>query len=379
MTIVFAYADTGFGHKSTAEGLESLLPTVVYDRGHLLKVEHINIYSACGVTILGGAGRLYSLLCRYAIWLYNFLFTFSDRASVKQAVARIIVSVYGRRIERAIARLDPDLILVLHPLFFADVFTLMRKRSHSRWKVASLVTDLGNAHSGWACPWLDLAFFVSPEQIENLRAKGCLGQDTKVFLTRAPVRSPFKESVGPLDIIRLSAFGIDRPYVLYIPGLMPRRVVAFQLDRLVQEYVNLQIVVAGPGPRQSLSRRKDAGHRILYMPMLSANEMAIVMRNAHLVSGKAGPAVMAESASTRTIFLPTAEVGRQEVGNCHMGRILYGVKLPPSWSWMSAKRPELPKSFPTNADRVGPQAEQVWDILLAEIAGNDIRSERPDH
>jgi hypothetical protein len=66
--------------------------------------------------------------------------------------------------------------------------------------------------------------------------------------------------------------------------------------------------------------------------------MATMFRNAKLVSGKAGPAVMAEAARVGARFLPTAEVGCQEAGNALIGRAFYGVDEMPQWGEGYRKR-----------------------------------------
>ena len=107
---------------------------------------------------------------------------------------------------------------------------------------------------------------------------------------------------------------------LYVPGLQPRRSLVRQMECLTGEFKDAQLVIIGSVPAGTISRLRGINNQILHLESLSGIELSAAMRNAEVVAGKAGPAVMAEAASVRARFIPTAEVERQETGNAVEGQ-----------------------------------------------------------
>lgn len=328
--IMFVYSDTGGNHRSAADALDELVSS--YEGGCHVQVTHADVYQLANVYPFRTARRRYKILCRHLGWLYYFLFRITDNAGMKNTVTRVILRVYGGRIARAIARIDPDVIVVLHPLFVSDVLCDLRSRSGARWRIISLVTDLGVAHAGWVATALDSVLLMLPRQAQKLRSQGCLPPDSRVAITRAPVRAAFAVGNRSMDTKVMAALGPKPPYVLYIPGLQPNKAIMYQVGCLTDDYPGIGFVLVGAISRRLVGRLRKINPGLIHLGELSGFEMAVMFRNAKLVSGKAGPAVMAEAASAGVHFLPTAEVGCQEAGNALIGRALYGIGEMPPWS-----------------------------------------------
>jgi hypothetical protein len=329
--VVFVYTNTGKGHKSTADALaESVTLT---DGNHPpVQVMHVDIYQLAKVFLFRKAGRHYEILCRHARWFYDILFRVTDNPTAKGLITRAILRVYGQRLTRTIARIDPDVMVVVHPLFVSDVLCELRDRSGAKWKIVSFVTDLGVAHVGWAGTALDSLLFVSPAQVWKIGSQGCLPLSGRAAVTKAPVRRAFTEYNHSVDERVIEALGLEQPYTLYIPGLQPGRELVRQVRHLTDAYQSRAIVVVGSISPRLIVRLKNINPRLIHLPSLSDFEIAAAMRNADIVSGKAGPAVMAEAASVGARFVPTAEVGRQEAGNAAAGRALYNIDAAPWWA-----------------------------------------------
>ena len=327
---MFIYASTGKGHKTTADALAESITQADGNRP-TVEVAHVDIYQVARVSIFRKAGRHYEILCRHARWFYDILFRITDNPSAKRLITRTIVGVYGPRLTRAIAQIDPDVIVVVHPLFVSDVVCELRNRSGAKWKVVGFVTDLGVAHAGWAGPALDWVLFVSSEQIRKLRSQGCIPLAGRTAVTKAPIRRAFTECDRSLDEKVIEALGLEQPYALYIPGTQPDRALLRQARHLADAYQGMTIVAVGSTSPRLSARLENITSRLVHFPHLSDFEMAAAMRNAEVVYGKAGPAVMAEAFSAGTRFVPTAEVGRQEAGNVAVGRTLYDIDAVPWW------------------------------------------------
>lgn len=328
--VLFVYTNTGKGHKSTADALAESV-TQADGKHPPVQVVHVDIYQLAKVFPFRRAGRHYEILCRHARWFYDILFRVTDNPTAKGLITRAILRVYGPRLTRAIARIDPNVIVVVHPLFVSDVLCELRNRSGAKWKVVSFVTDLGVAHAGWAGTALDSVLFVSPEQVRKLWSQGCLPLAGRTAVTKAPVRRAFTECNRSVDEKVIEALGLEQPYALYVPGLQADRALLRQVRHLADAYQSMAIVTVGSiSPRLSV-RLKKISPRLVHLSRLSDFEMAAAMRSAEIVCGKAGPAVMAEAASVGAHFVPTAEVGRQEAGNASAGRALYGIDAVPWW------------------------------------------------
>jgi hypothetical protein len=327
---MIVYSDTGGNHRSAAEALAELVRS--FEGSRDVQVTHADVYKLAKVYPFRTASRRYKILCRHLGLLYDILFKVTDNMAVKNAIVRVILRVYGERIASVIARIDPDVIVVLHPLFVADVLCDLRIRSGAKWRIISIVTDLGVAHAGWVATSLDSVLLVSPAPAQKLRSQGCLPPDSRVAITKAPVRMAFAGGNGSMDEKVMAALGPKLPYVLYIPGLQPNRAIVHQVRCLTDDYSGMEIVLVGVISRRLVGRLREINPGLIYLSELSGLEMAVMFRNAKLVSGKAGPTVMAEAARVGARFLPTAEVGCQEKGNALAGRALYGIDAMPQWS-----------------------------------------------
>ncbi len=350
--VLFVYANTGKGHKSTADALAESV--TLADGNHPpVQVTHVDIYQLAKVFLFKRAGRHYEILCRHARWFYDILFRATDNPTAKGLIAHAILRVYGQRLTKTIARIDPDVVVVVHPLFVSDVMCELRNRSGAKWKIVSFVTDLGVAHAGWAGTALDSLLFVSPEQVSKIRSQSCLPPPGRTAVIKAPVRRAFTEYNRSVDKKIIEALGLEQPYVLYIPGLQPNRELARQVRHLTNVYQGRAIVIVGSISPRLMARLKNIDSQLIHLSSLSDIEIAAAMRNADMVSGKAGPAVMAEAASVGVRFIPTAEVGRQEAGNATAGRVLYNIDVAPWWAKIysekisrAASRPVAIEHFP---------------------------------
>jgi UDP-N-acetylglucosamine:LPS N-acetylglucosamine transferase len=327
--VMFVYSDTGRGHRSVADALaESVMSS---EGNHTVQVTHVDIYQLAKVFLFRRAGRHYEILCRHARWLYDTLFRITDNPTAKNVITRAILFFYGPRLARVIARIDPDVIVVMHPLFASDVLCKLRDRSGAGWTVVSFVTDLGVAHAGWATVALDAVFFVSPSHVQKLRSQGCLPPESRTAIIKAPVRGAFAEDNRAMDGKAIETLGLKQPYVLYVPGLQSDRALARQVRHLTDDYRGMDIILVGSISSRLVNRLMNINPRLVHLCELSGFEMAAIFRKAEMVSGKAGPTVMAEAASVGAHFVPTAEVGCQEAGNALAGRALYGINAMPWW------------------------------------------------
>jgi hypothetical protein len=328
--VMFAYSNTGKGHKSVAEALAESITSS--SEKHLSpQVEHVDIYRLANVFLFRGGDRHYETLCRHAQWLYDILFRITDNPTAKNVITRVILRIYGAELAKTIARIAPDVIIVVHPLFMSDVLCKLRDRLGAKWRIVSFVTDLGVVHAGWTAADLDLALFVSSRQIQKLRSQGCLPPSSRTAVTKAPVRGTFVDRDHSIDEEVVEVLGLQRPYVVYVPGLQSARAQVRQVGHLANDYPEMQIVLIGSISGKLAGRLRRIRSDLVHLHDLADYQMAAAFRNAEVVSGKAGPAVMAETATVGARFIPTAEVGRQEAGNAAAGRALYGIDPVPWW------------------------------------------------
>jgi hypothetical protein len=328
--IMLAYSNTGKGHQSVAS---ALVETIISAQNECPppRVQHVDIYQLANVFLFRSAGRQYEVLCRHLGWLYDILFRITDNPTAKSVIADAVLRVYGPVLEREISRINPDTIVVLHPLFVSDVLCKLRSRLNADWTIISLVTDLGVAHAGWTAPGLDSVLFVSRKQVQKLRSQGCLPPDSLIAATRAPVRSAFAENNSVEDQKVVNFYHLKRPYLLYIPGIQSPKAIWQQVSHLANDYSEMTLVLVGSYSPRLVGHLRDIQPDLVHLRELPSFEMAALFRNAEIVAGKTGPAVMAEAARVGARFLPTAEVGRQEAGNALAGRSLYSIDRAPKW------------------------------------------------
>lgn len=312
--VLLLTADTGGGHRASAEALCEEFAHRYRDQVACLVLDPMT--SPDSPRLVARVARLYGPLVQHAPWIWGLLFHVAEFRPVRRLLTAMTNRALQPRISAELARHDPDVIAVLHPLLVAPATTA--RRDHPT-RVVSIVTDLGRPHSSWWHP--DTDHVVVP--IRRQARSGSEPSTTayaREHLLGLPVRRQFTDAAALPDrdeVRRRLALARDRFVVMVSGGGEGARGTEHWARALVNGPVDVDVVVVcgrNERLRQRLARlTPPEGRRLIVTGFV--DDMAAHMSAVDLLVTKAGPGVIAEAAALGLPLVVAGHLPGQESGN----------------------------------------------------------------
>lgn len=321
-TILLLVAETGAGHRSTANALRQALLVVTTEANQGANCYHsevIDAFATCGILPARKLGALYAAAICYAPWLYGALFHLTNHSWSFRVVERLLYWLIHRGLARLFTSTYPALIVSLHPLL-NHVSLRVLDELQMRVPVVTVMTDLVTPHRGWTSPAVD-ACIVPTE-----RARICC-QHQGMAAERIQVLGL------PIDL-KFSRPGVPRTSVCQQLGLDPAMPIvllagggagAGRLEKLAralwQADLPIQLlVVAGQHVRlqrrlERLARRLPDHLQQRCRVLGFVQQMPDLMQAADLLVTKAGPSTICEAIACNLPLVLSGCVPGQEEGN----------------------------------------------------------------
>ncbi|WP_228409599.1 MGDG synthase family glycosyltransferase [Radiobacillus deserti] len=144
--LVISSDNTGHGHKSITE---AICEKVHIDDNVLVEV--VDGFSLGG-KLLFGIGKSYGPITRYSEGLWKFIWNMS--ALKAPLVNKLIEKLIQKNFLKLIDKVQPDLILSVHPNFNGSVLNILEKHK-IQIPFYTLIADLVNIYPLWADPRVD--------------------------------------------------------------------------------------------------------------------------------------------------------------------------------------------------------------------------------
>jgi 1,2-diacylglycerol 3-beta-galactosyltransferase len=208
--ILILMSDTGGGHRASAQAIDQALHEQF---GNKVEVDIMDIWTDHANYPFNRFVPTYRFLAKYpALWRGFFAYgQFGPTKLFTEIWSKM--NSYGS-FRDAIVSANPDFIVSVHPLCQLMPISIMnemnKKRDPQKPKIqfATVVTDLGGAHSTWFDRRAD-AIFVPSEVIKKLATRNGIKSD-KLIMRGLPIRPSFwKDSSKSKDEIR-SELGIQK-------------------------------------------------------------------------------------------------------------------------------------------------------------------------
>lgn len=327
--VVVLMADTGGGHRASAQAIEAALGM---EKVGDLKITLVDLWSehayfphnkmVKGYSFLGKHPRLWKLLYYTTASLpgrkfEKFWTAFKDQ----------------RRFEEALDELDPDLVVSVHPLTqylpLRALNHLAKKRGGNRPPFVTVVTDLGSAHPFWFHKDADLTFVPSDELYRKAIIWGV--PEHKLRQHGLPVRRDFwqpaklEDSSGSKRRALRGRLGL-RPNALVVlvvsggDGFGPVKKIVRQLDKTLRAASNVKdvhiVVICGRNKRLLDDLHRFQEDKDSYIKAYGfVSNMAEYMKAADCIVTKAGPGTLAEAAIQGLPVMLCSHLPGQEAGN----------------------------------------------------------------
>jgi UDP-N-acetylglucosamine:LPS N-acetylglucosamine transferase len=286
--------------------------------GHISLAEALNyqLASTYAIEILDPQPRFvhfhYRVVSCYALWLWDAEFRLYDSPRRALLAHKIFTPVVDKRLEVALERSRPDLIITTYPFLTYEVQHVL-KRMGMHTPLLMLFADPNGVHATWLTE--RQAIVMAPTRETYAQALSVGFDPACTHLVGWPVRAQFQQA----------ALSQQRAEILTQVGLQPERFTVFlqgggegsaRFGSVVEHVLHLtpqlQIILA-TGTNQALFNRYRHTAHLYALPF--TKEIAPFMAAADVIMGKAGPNMLFESVMLSKPFIATAYIPGQEKAN----------------------------------------------------------------
>jgi 1,2-diacylglycerol 3-beta-galactosyltransferase len=315
--LLFLVADTGGGHRASAEAVARRLAAAHPGR---FATHVLDPFVQASPRLVGGVVGLYSPITRRAPWLWGALYHATNSRAAVAALRGSALRLVEPGLGEVVGALRPALVVSFHPLLNHCAARVLRRMPGARIPLVTVVTDLVDVHAAWTCAGVDAVVTSSPGGLDRARRAGVPAD--RCFDLGLPVdeafASPAPAGSARLALRRRLGLSPDRFTVLLAGGGEGSGGLARRARALLDELEDVDVVVicgrnmrVRRGLEALAAARGDSRLRVLGF----VTNMAEWMRACDLMVSKAGPGTIAEALCSRAPLLLTSYLPGQERGN----------------------------------------------------------------
>lgn len=311
MKVLFAFSDTGAGHRSAALAIAAALNGAgASNTTHSILLD---VLRTSDFPLVRRAPHIYDRLSTEWLPFYNLCFRLTDGPWQIDALTTIVNAWSLDTVAEQVVAINPDLVVCTHSLV-QRMLCAVRRTYALPWPIITVVTDLVSLHQAWFSPEVDGYILPTDEAYTLARRRGIPPE--RMHRTGFPVHPRFAQSTLSQTEARRS-LGIAEALgtVLVTAG----GVGAGHLDSLVLELEKTcpdkqLLVVTGKNHvrYERLQAQKQHAQTHIYG---FVENMDVLMAASDMVLTKAGPGTLMEALVMRRPVLLMGAVGLQERGN----------------------------------------------------------------
>ena len=312
--LLFLVADTGGGHRASAEAVARRLAAAYPGR---FATHVLDPFVQASPRVVGKLVGLYSPITRYTPWLWGALYHATNSRAAVAALRGSALRLVEPGLREVIETLRPALVVSFHPLLNHIAWRALRSLPGPRIPLATVITDLVDVHASWTCADVDAMVTSSPRGLDQARRAGVPAE--RCHDLGLPVDDSFSSPAvaGSARRSLRTRLGLspDRFTVLLSgggegSGALPRRAAAL-LDGV--EDIDV-VVICGRNQRARAALESLRASRRLRV-LGFVDNMSEWMRACDLLITKAGPGAISEALCSHVPLLLTSHLPGQERGN----------------------------------------------------------------
>lgn len=308
--VLFAFSDTGSGHRSAALAIRDALEEASVGT---LACDMVDILRISGVPGLRDAPSFYDQLSTRWIKFYNFSFRMTNNVRSIDMISRLLYLQARRHIGRTLMTINPQLVVVTHPLVHRLVGAA-RRTYRLPFQMVTVVTDLVSLHASWTYKRVDLCLLPTDEAYDLMGRRGMPSE--RMGRTGFPVHAKFaRYNQTRLEARRELAIAEDVKTVLLTSGGVGSgrmHELALQLEQACPDKQLLVITGKNQALYDALQTARRNPHTHIYGFI---HNMETLMAASDIIVTKAGPGTLMEALIIGRPVLITEAVGMQEHGN----------------------------------------------------------------
>jgi len=312
-TVLLLLADTGAGHRSAANAIVAAMRSADEPDWRPVIVDGIR---ECGRFPFRDGVFLYGPTTKYRPQLFGRFFHLTNTPERVAAARRLCLPFLRPGLSDLIARVRPDAIVSVHPMFNQAVPHVLRQLG-THIPLVGVITDLFTIHHAWVAPGVDA--WVAPSEVARRFLLDCGVCDERIHLLGLPIDPAFAADTAGSRAERRAALGLDPtlPVVLLMGGGEGVGGLGPVAHALAREALPAQLVIV-TGRNQALydelARRRDAFHMPTTVLGFASN-MPELMRAADVLVSKAGSLTLSEALACKLPIVLMGALPGQEEGN----------------------------------------------------------------
>lgn len=308
-SILILYSDTGGGHRAAAQALERSLQ-------NLEPATQVNLVDPLigeGKGLVKALARLYSPIIRHSRQAWGVIYHTTNSSISLRTLLAILGGQVEIRVETAILKFHPDLVVSVHPLLNHVSFQAIRNLGLSI-PLATVVTDLVGVHRSWINESSDLVIVPT-----DIAAQACRRRvpPTRLKTLGMPIDPRFGPPGNEDKLLTLPALGLNLklPTLLILGGGDGAGPLVRQVLALSGQTHPWQII-AVCGRNSKAQKRLEMWESKVPLAVLGfVDNMPELMKASDLVISKAGPGAIAEALATQRAMILTGYLPGQESDN----------------------------------------------------------------
>jgi 1,2-diacylglycerol 3-beta-galactosyltransferase len=313
--LLFLVADTGGGHRASAEAVARRLQAAHPGR---FATHVLDPFVQASPRLVGRIVGLYSPITRHAPWLWGALYHATNSRAAVGALRGSALRLVEPGLAEVVATLRPALVVSFHPLLNHIAARALQRLPGPRTPLATVITDLVEVHASWTCAAADAVVTSSPGGRDRARRAGVPAD--RCFDLGLPVDDSFTAPTpaGSARRALRQRLGLppERFTVLLSGGGEGSGGLARRTRALIDAALDVEVaVICGRNARvRALLDPLGAAHSNLHVLGFVPN-MSEWLRAADLLVSKAGPGTITEALCSQVPLLLTSHLPGQERGN----------------------------------------------------------------
>jgi 1,2-diacylglycerol 3-beta-galactosyltransferase len=309
--ILLLTADTGGGHRSSAEATQEAL---LHCFGGDMEVILVNMFRGYLPFPFNKIDWIYPRVIRYGEWGWKFSWDFINSPSRSWKFLRLFWPLVRKGVVRAIHENKADLIVSFHPMYNYPI-QWAKKKMGSELPAVTVVTDLRSIHAMWCAPGAACYIMPTHEASEGCLAFGVPPQ--RIEVSGLPISLRFHEALRKNKIKVREELGIDvKKRVVLMMGGGEGMGMLFNIAREVANAgLDVQMLLVA-GRRDKLRDKFEKAEWKIPMRIYGfTRDMPLLMRASDVLVTKAGPSTIAEALAMGLPILLSSYIRGQEDGN----------------------------------------------------------------
>ncbi len=368
-TIVFAFSDTGGGHRSAALAIQAALQTTA----PIPPCPMLDILRLSNVPLVRDAPTLYDTLSTRWLHFYNICFRITDSPWRVNMLTNITLPWAKRHIQQPLSSIKPQLVVCTHPLV-PRLVCAARQTFQEPFRIVTVVTDLVSLHGSWVYQGVDRYLLPTQEAYDVVTRRGISPE--RIQRTGFPVHPKFAACTDTKHAARRKLGIAEAQWTLLITsgGVGSGQLINPLVVELESAFPDVQLLVVTGKNQARYTQLRSQSRSLLTHIYGFVDHMELLMAASDVVITKAGPGTLMEALVMRRPVIITEAVGMQEHGNidfvlnhqfgffcptiAHIKQTIAMLQQPASYAQVAAR---LLQAVPSDG------AAQIAALLLEEL------------